>query len=225
MEVALIGAVMALILLLHGPVPTAPLAAEPAVELPAPVVMPEELPAPKSTQELVVVLPDANGHVGTVVVERGTERIVLNEAYATSRITAQGEMRFEKLPEPEVRASFERVMTALPARPLSFRLYFVRGSDALTDASRLERDRMLEELRRRATPDIVVTGHTDRVGKDEANDQLSLQRAERVKSDLVVHGIAEQRIRTAGRGEREPVVPTADGIDEPRNRRVEISVR
>ena len=225
MEVALIGAVMALILFLHGPVPTAPVAVEPQPEVPAPVVAEEKPAPPKVAQEIVIVLPDASGHVGTVVVERGKERLVLNEAYATSRITAQGEMRLEKLAEPEVRATFERVVTALPARPLSFRLYFIRGTDTLTDASRLERDRMLDEVRRRTTPDIMVIGHTDRLGKDETNDQLSLQRAERVKSDLVRHGIAQERIRTAGRGEREPVVPTADGVDEARNRRVEISVR
>ncbi len=45
--------------------------------------------------------------------------------------------------------------------------------------------------------------------------ELSLQRAERVKADLVSQGIAPGRIRTAGRGEREPVVTTEDGVDEP----------
>lgn len=196
MEVALIGAVLALILSFHG-----------------------------STRELVVVLPDASGHTGTVVVERGDQRIVLNEPYASSRVTAAGEIRKEKLPEREVRASFERVVTALPPRPMLFRLYFVTGSDTLTEASEAEHSRMLEELRRRAEPDIVVIGHTDRVGKVEANDLLSLQRAERVIAELVAQGISAERIRAAGRGEREPVVPTDDGVDEPRNRRVEITVR
>lgn len=221
---------MALILLLGAPEATAPQVAEPLKELPAPATVakePEQGPEPVKAPpgELVVVLPDANGRVGTVVVERGNERIVLNEPYASSRITGDGQIRFEKLAEPEVRASFERVVTALPARPISFLLYFIRGEDTLTEASRLERDRMLVELRKRATPDIAVIGHTDRLGKEEANDRLSLQRAERMKSDLIREGIAEDRIRTAGRGEREPVVPTDDGVDEPRNRRVEISVR
>jgi outer membrane protein OmpA-like peptidoglycan-associated protein len=218
-EVALIGAVMALILLLHPDATKEPAAKALAIEQPA-----AKTPA-RATTEMVIVLPDASGHTGTVVVERGNDRVILNEPYATSRITADGEIRLEKLPEREVRSSFERVVTALPARPLSFWLYFIRGSDSLTEASRGELERMLEELRRRAAPDIVVTGHTDRVGKPEANDELSRQRAERVKSDLVAQGIAAERIRVAGRGEREPVVPTADGVDEPLNRRVEINVR
>ncbi|HEV3009509.1 MAG TPA: OmpA family protein, partial [Burkholderiales bacterium] len=66
---------------------------------------------------------------------------------------------------------------------------------------------------------------TDRVGKDADNDRLSLQRAERVRQSLVAQGIAAERIRASGRGERELVTPTADGVDEPRNRRVEINVR
>ncbi len=60
---------------------------------------------------------------------------------------------------------------------------------------------------------------------EDTNDELSLQREERVKSDLVGQGIAAGRISIAGRGERDLIVPTDDGVDEPLNRRVEIDVR
>jgi OmpA-OmpF porin, OOP family len=71
----------------------------------------------------------------------------------------------------------------------------------------------------------VVVGHTDRQGSLEYNDGLSLRRAERVRAQLVRIGIAGERIGVAGRGERAPLVPTEDGVAEPRNRRVEIIVR
>jgi len=71
----------------------------------------------------------------------------------------------------------------------------------------------------------VVIGHTDRVGNAQFNDKLSLQRAERVRGELVKLGIAESRIQVAGRGERELLVQTPDDIAEARNRRVEINVR
>jgi len=80
-------------------------------------------------------------------------------------------------------------------------------------------------MRERPHPDVVVIGHTDTVGDAEGNDRLSAQRAETVKGFLVGIGIPAERIRTAGRGERELLVPTDDNVEEPRNRRVEINVR
>jgi outer membrane protein OmpA-like peptidoglycan-associated protein len=73
--------------------------------------------------------------------------------------------------------------------------------------------------------EVAVIGHTDRVGPVEYNDTLSLRRAERVRRDFVDRGIPTGSINVAGRGEREPVVLTADEVSEPRNRRVEINVR
>ena len=70
-----------------------------------------------------------------------------------------------------------------------------------------------------------MIGHTDRVGSVEDNDRLSIQRAESVRDQLVKAGIAASMISIAGRGEREPAQATADGVAEPANRRVEISVR
>jgi len=70
-----------------------------------------------------------------------------------------------------------------------------------------------------------VAGHTDAVGTDQYNDALSLRRAERVSALLVARGIPSDRITAVGRGKRELLVPTPDGVAEPRNRRVEITVR
>lgn len=176
--------------------------------------------------ELVVVVPSADGHVGTVVVERGRDRVVLNKAFAASRIVDGGP------PEPvvlsgaeEVRAGFSGVLNALPDRPKSFLVYFQEATDEFTEESGIEFEKILSELRERGAPDVVVIGHTDRVGTLQYNDQLSLQRAERVRGELVRLGIPESRIRVAGRGEREPLVATDDEVPEPRNRRVEINVR
>jgi len=174
--------------------------------------------------DLVVVLPGANGHTGTVVVERGSQRTVLDKPYASSA-SGSGSPAPAQLSEQEVRKTFGATLATMPERPAFFLLYFITGTDVLTDQSKGELGRMLAELKRRQAPDILVIGHTDRVGQDDQNDRLSLQRAERVKADLVSQGLPADRIRAAGRGEREPLVPTADGVDEPRNRRVEINVR
>lgn len=178
--------------------------------------------APKHSNETVTVLPSADGHIGTVVVQRGDERQVLNQPYATSR--TDGTAVVIVSPE-EVRESFAATLHALPARPTVFMLYFVIGTDELTEESKGDLQRILVELKNRPVPDIAVIGHTDTVGDLQVNDALSAQRAETVKGFLVGIGIAAERIQVAGRGEREPVVPTGDNVEEPRNRRVEINVR
>lgn len=175
--------------------------------------------------ELVVVLPSADGHVGTVVVERRGERAVLHQAYAASRIIDGSAPQPERLSAGEVRSEFAIALQTLPDRPKSFLVYFLEGTDKFTEASGVEFERILRELSGRGAPDVVVIGHTDRVGSNYYNDVLSMQRAERVRGELVRLGIPEARIRIAGRGEREPLVSTDDEISEPRNRRVEINVR
>jgi outer membrane protein OmpA-like peptidoglycan-associated protein len=176
-------------------------------------------PAPNET---VVVVPAPDGHVGGVVVQRGDNRQVLDRAYAGIR---NGESQVSQFPPEEVRQSFAATLQSLPPRPATFLLYFVVGSDELTEESKAELPKVLAALRDRPVPDVLVVGHTDTVGEMLGNDRLSAQRAERMKGHLVEIGIPADRIRVAGRGERELLVRTADNVDEPRNRRVEIIVR
>jgi len=175
----------------------------------------------KPPNETVTVLPSADGHKGIVVVERGKEKTVLDQPYATTR---NGDA-VQILAVNEVKETFGQTLQALPARPAVFLLYFVTGTDELTDESKGDLQRILEELKHRPLPDVYVIGHTDTVGELKGNDVLSGLRAETVKSFLVGIGIPAERIQTAGRGKREPIVPTGDEVDEPKNRRVEINVR
>jgi outer membrane protein OmpA-like peptidoglycan-associated protein len=176
-------------------------------------------------QDLVVLLSDKQGKVGTVIVQTEKDKAVLNTANASAHIMPDGTVRGGKVSPNEVKDVFGRALAAQPPRPISFTLYFENGSDEFTQQSKREVKRLLAEMARREVPDITVIGHTDLVGSNPSNDALSLQRAERVRSIFLEMGIPAERILTAGRGKREPLVPTADGVPEPRNRRVEISVR
>ena len=177
------------------------------------------------SRDLIVLLPDKEGKVGTVVVQSQQGKAVLNTAYATARTTSEGGMQRGTASQSEVKEVFGNALAAQPPRPISFILYFEIGNDEFTEESKQEVKRLLAEMASRQAPDITVIGHTDLVGPDPSNDALSLQRAERVKSILAGMGIPAERILTAGRGRREPLIPTADGVSEPRNRRVEINVR
>jgi len=174
---------------------------------------------------LFAVLPSADGHVGSIVVERAGERRVVDKAYGAQRVLPDGSVQPAQMGEAQLRSEFAGALAALPGRPASFTLYFLEGRDELTPESRLELEKVFGELRRRPLPDIMVIGHTDTVGGLAYNDKLSLARAQRLRETLVGLGIPAERIQAAGRGKREPLVPTEDNVAEPRNRRVEISVR
>ena len=72
---------------------------------------------------------------------------------------------------------------------------------------------------------VGVVGHADRSGTDAYNQRLSERRANAVRARLTQYGVPANQIRTSGRGESEPLVPTADGVREPQNRRVEIGLQ
>src|SRR5712672_144292 len=82
----------------------------------------------KPPNETITVLPSADGHIGTVVVQRGNDKQVLNQPYATTR---NGEA-VAVLSADAVKDSFGTTLQALPARPAIFLLYFTTGTDELT---------------------------------------------------------------------------------------------
>lgn len=175
--------------------------------------------------DLAAVLPEEGGKVGTVVVHYAGGEKVLNTAYAGAKIRGAGKVDSVTLDEAQVNKLFGPALAALPARPVSFTLYFLEGSDELTTESRQSLTRVATEIARRPAPELSVIGHTDLVGSDQYNDTLSTQRAQRVRDELVHAGIAAEHVELASRGKREPLYRTAEGVPEPRNRRVEINVR
>jgi OOP family OmpA-OmpF porin len=70
---------------------------------------------------------------------------------------------------------------------------------------------------------VQVTGHTDTSGSVRYNQKLSERRAKQVADALVGMGVSPQTIVLGGVGENDLAVPTADGVREPRNRRVTIT--
>ena len=73
-------------------------------------------------------------------------------------------------------------------------------------------------------PAITAVGHTDTSGPDQYNMALSMRRAVAVKDALVREGVPASSVTVEGRGESELLVQTGDGVREPQNRRVVISM-
>lgn len=173
----------------------------------------------------VILLPGRDGAgTGAVTVEAARGTVVLAEPYAQADVAGGRVTRAQSSPEAVAR-DYGGLLAMQPPAPRRFVLGFESGTDRLVP----EAEAVLVELRAALAgnpgADLVVTGHTDRVGGVEANDRLSLARAQAVRDRLVALGAAPARIAVVGRGEREPAVATADEVAEPRNRRVEIRLR
>lgn len=174
--------------------------------------------------ERVVLLPSADGRPSAVVLrDKGGEQ-VLDQPYAAS-VRRLGNNRGYQSTPAEVQEVFGNTLQAQPQRPKSFIVYFQEGGDVLTPESQAEFDSIKADIAQRPAAEIMVIGHTDRVGSLQLNDELSRKRADSVRELLIAAGLPGERIEAAGRGEREPLVPTADEVAEAKNRRVEINVR
>jgi OmpA-OmpF porin, OOP family len=173
-----------------------------------------------------VLLPDRQGQAGSVIVKsaQGGE-VTLDRSYMAADVYEDKKIETKMLDQEAVQKQFGQALSAQPQRPVSYTLYFIEGKDELTAESKLMMDKIKAELIHHPFPQITVIGHTDRVGSNTLNDSLSLKRAEAVQRILVESGFSASGIETAGRGTRELLVPTGEGVAEQRNRRVEISVR
>lgn len=174
--------------------------------------------------ERIVLLPERDGRPTAVVVKQGGREVVLDRPYAATELTPADPWAY-RASAAEVESTFGAALAAQPSRAMSFTLYFVEGSDELTEESKRTLEGVFADLRQRTVPDVLVVGHTDAVGSDQFNDTLARQRADAIRAALISRGIAPADITAVGRGKRELLIPTADGVAEPRNRRVEIVVR
>lgn len=176
------------------------------------------------TSDRVILLPQPDGSPSAVVVSSGAGELRLDKPYAGAELRG-GSLVAVQSDAETVHRTYGALLAVQPARPRNFTVQFEANGSRLSAGA----DAVLAEMRAAlaALPaaELIVTGHTDRVGTLETNDRLSLARAEAVRELLVGAGVARSAIAVAGRGEREPLVPTADEVAEARNRRVEIKIR
>ena len=185
---------------------------------------------PRSTalHVTMVVLPKASdGHVGAVMVRplSGGQAVLVDQPYVEASLSDTTTVRTAPIDPKAVKEKFGKTLAALPAYPTSILVYFLEGTDALNPEAARAIDRIVAEVAARPAPEIAIVAHADFFATDQYNDAFSLRRAGLVKDLLVRRGIPAKIIQTAGRGRRGSPIPTSDGVAEPRNRRVEITVR
>jgi OOP family OmpA-OmpF porin len=168
----------------------------------------------------------------------GRDRLPAVAARAQSRYDCWLEQQEENWQIDDIascRAQFLAAMNELEARPAApvaapagareYRVYFEFDRSNLTPEAQQIVQRAAQELQAGGSPRIELIGKADRSGTDQYNLRLSQRRAQTVQDALIRAGVPRDRITTRAVGEREPPVPTPDGVREPRNRVVEIMVR
>jgi len=145
---------------------------------------------------------------------------------ATTRVTSDAAPGPVKtLSAADVDRLFGDALAALPPAPRHFVLFYQFESDTLTKESTALVPEILKAVKALAVPEVVVIGHTDTMGSAKANIALGMRRANSVRDILVNAGLAPSTVEVTTHGEADLLVKTPDNTPEPRNRRVEITVR
>lgn len=122
----------------------------------------------------------------------------------------------------EAAATTEGAGTTQPPAAREFTVYFPFNKSTLSPEGRSVIAEAVSTAKQGQMTHIAVTGHTDTVGSEQYNQNLSDRRADAVRKALLAEGVADESIATKGVGKSDLAVPTADGVKEPRNRRVVI---
>ena len=187
------------------------------------------VPSP-ANKELIVLLPDPDGHVGTIqVTTEGGSQILDKPGYATQVEDVNKPPGTPRpINEKEITDVFGPTLSAQPDsadRFISFILYFEHNTAKLTQESKNLLPNVLKTIKIRKSNEVYVAGHTDLVGTDAYNIELSSRRAKHVRDLFVSSGIKSSSVFVSYYGKAKPLVPTNDEVPEPRNRRVEVIVR
>jgi peptidoglycan-associated lipoprotein len=186
-----------------------------------PVVQAPVAPAPKS---YVVLMDNADGTVGQLVVSSVKGEVLLNQFRSSVDLDGTAGKPY-MVDEDRINRDFGEALAAQPPLPVSFMLYFKTGGTVLTDESQALIQAILDAAMKHPVSDVSVIGHTDTMGNSEANEKLGLQRALLVAEIIKKAGLQVYELTIASHGEKNLLVPTPDNTPEPKNRRVEITVR
>ncbi len=162
-----------------------------------------------------------------------------DEAWQTERIEACRDNFLQALaviedgmkpaPPPPPKPAPPPIVQAEPAppppQPMSFIVFFDFDSAAITPPAGRILDDVAAAYAEGKQTTVALDGHADRSGSNAYNQRLSERRADAAKAALVQRGVPVDAIATAAYGETRPRRPTADGVREQENRRVEIEIR
>lgn len=177
---------------------------------------------PKST----IILLESNKS-SAVDVKTAAGSVTLDRPFTATDLTDPA--KNPALPKPIDPAAltdrYGTLLGALPPAPSNVLFYFEEGTADLTEASKTTVGELERLIRMRQPCAVDIVGHSDTAGDARANELLALRRAEAVKTFLDARHLPLEHVNVRSYGEADPLIPTGDGVAEPRNRRVEVIIR
>jgi outer membrane protein OmpA-like peptidoglycan-associated protein len=177
-----------------------------------------------ASKSYAVLVESPDGSTGAIIVSNAKGATLINEK---NRAVALGGFSSQPfgVQESRLKTDFSDALSAEPALPKSFLIYFKLGATTLTPESEAMIPTVLETIRSRGQAAVSVIGHTDTVGDDRVNEKLAYERAQLIAGLLQANGLKTIELIVNSHGERNLLIKTADNVPEPRNRRVEVTVR
>lgn len=197
----------------------------------ASIVVPEPKPIPKPAvvekKVTIILLENDDGSVGQITVANDAGRQVIDQPnhYTVIKNIKTAPAKPVVAPKEMMEKRFKSILTAQPLKPVSFLFYFEKGESSISVASAQLIPDVIRAVQKRMPAEIQIIGHADRAGNDEYNVKLSLERATSVLKILKMKGVVDAVYTVSSHGENDPLVETADGVAEAKNRRVEVIVR
>ncbi len=171
------------------------------------------------TEERKVSVSDSLGEF-KILVPEGSDQIISIETAGMENFYRQ-----INIPSDQGTVTFNMTIKYNPPRVITLKnVNFQTGSAALTVASFDAVDKLILLLEKKPTLEVEIRGHTDNVGNDQTNLDLSQKRAETVARYLISKGIAQSRLVAKGYGSTIPIAPNDTANNRALNRRTEVKV-
>ncbi len=179
----------------------------------------------QQVEERIILIPDADGKVGQIFVSNSSSSHTVSQAYMSIEVKDKSTISSPKqLDKENVTDDFSGALSSVPLSQSKYILYFISGTTELTERSKKLINKIVSDVKSREIYDVFIDGHTDTTGSSEKNYQLALERAITVRALFGEKIPQPENVRVTSHGDGNLLIKTADEVNEPRNRRVEILI-
>jgi outer membrane protein OmpA-like peptidoglycan-associated protein len=160
-----------------------------------------------------------------VTTNKGSSRLDRVGSFVKLKNKNEAPSEIQLMSKDEIHSRYATLFKATPTKPKTYIVYFKTNSTELTNESKEILQQALETIKKRSPCMVDIIGHTDTVGSDKINAEISLKRANFVKSMILTKQIKTVSLTAKGYGEEELLMKTSDNVSEAKNRNVEIFIK